>query len=118
MITRRRYKLPLYGVPYDVYVVDTVDEARGIYPEYDEGYAAMVTYEDDYSQLRMIFRSGALSPAVTAHECVHLANRVCVLLGIKADAENDEPLAYMVQYIYGTAESAQRAHKVGKIKNI
>ena len=114
MITKQAFKLPLYGVPYEIYVVDTMEEAKSLYPEFGDCFAAMVVCEDDYTKLWMIIRNDVATLAVTAHESVHLANKICLFLGIKADADNDEPLAYMVEHIFGTAIKVQELHKISR----
>lgn len=45
------------------------------------------------------------------HECIHAANYTLSDRGIKVDAFNDEPTAYMAQWIYYKCEKHMKGHK-------
>lgn len=57
--------------------------------EMDDGRAGTFIWVDDPKQLDVL-----------VHECVHAANDLLNKRGIRFDADNDEPYAYYVQYLF------------------
>jgi hypothetical protein len=43
--------------------------------------------------------NGTISPGVVAHEATHISSYIAKERGFVADFDNDEPIAYLVQYI-------------------
>lgn len=117
MIIRRKFILPLYNIPYEIFVVDTLEEARRIYPEFSGNAAATAICNDDYSNTRIIFLYNEATDGIVAHECVHLAGYICRKIGIKVDPKNDEPFAYIVQHADESAIKTIKAHKPKEKEN-
>lgn len=100
MITRKSFRLPIYGVPYEIAFADSWEEAVKIDPDFPCFQSARTVWDDDTNLgLKMIFLGDSAGPSVCAHECVHLANRIWVVVGYKPDIENDEPDAYLVGHL-------------------
>jgi hypothetical protein len=47
----------------------------------------------------IIFARNDISEGLIAHECFHAMGQICMDIGIKYDAENDEPMAYILQWL-------------------
>jgi len=49
----------------------------------------------------VLLLNGPIRAKVLAHECVHLANFILDHAGVAADHANDEPMAYLVEWLMG-----------------
>lgn len=65
----------------------------------------------DYKVVEVIWIRRADDLGSLAHECVHAANFTLQLRGVKADFDNDEPLAYLVGNLMDAALSKKRGQK-------
>lgn len=57
--------------------------------------------------IRFMSKDKMTSPNM-AHEAVHAANRICDYVGINADWENDEAVAYLVSFIVKCCEEVKK----------
>lgn len=48
--------------------------------------------------------------AALAHECVHVANRIFHFVQHEPDRDNDEPTAYLVEFLFGEAYKHLQRH--------
>lgn len=111
MIVRKTFTTPLYFVPYEIAFVTTMDEAKKVDPEFGDHCSARTHYDDNTNDnLRIVFHANASDEREYAHECIHLANRICIVIGYTPDRENDEPYAYLVGHLVATVIEARRAY--------
>jgi len=66
--------------------------AHSFYGSYQgtQGFYMILNFDNSY---RKIYHG------VIAHEAIHLAQRIVTMRGVKLDVENDEPVAYLVEWI-------------------
>jgi hypothetical protein len=66
-----------------------------------EDTIAVGEVSDNDGEIFFSFKRGKkFGGAALAHECLHIANRVFRICGVKSDEWNDEHCAYMVQWLY------------------
>ncbi len=79
----------------------------------DHGYMARTAYYREPSggfPFRIVIHSRSIVISVIAHEAIHAANYIFDAMGAKADFDNDEFLAYLVQYICEEVEMDQKIY--------
>jgi len=112
-IYHEKVELPLYHVSYEVFVSDDMDQLRqhieSIYPglkidiaNHYGGYTAVVTHPTDGVTLMLLINSkertkGPSLERTIFHECVHLSWNIMEGLGLKADANDNEVQAYLME---------------------
>lgn len=64
--------------------------------------AGAVYDDDDIPYFYMLFHTMDPPIGIVAHESVHVAGAICESLGIPVDRDNDETLAYMVDFLTQT----------------
>ena len=75
---------------------DTMKDTGDSSTHYD-GADAVVFYHNDH--LRIVFERKYIDVGRIAHEAIHAKNLIFKWVGIKNDPNNDEPEAYLVQWI-------------------
>lgn len=97
------FKMPLY--PARVRVFFSLEDFYHKYPEeaYKDatGFKAFVCEKDGV--VCMVFIN--YSDTNLAHESVHAAWAILEWTGVKVSYDNDEPLAYCVDYIFGKVQT-------------
>lgn len=68
-------------------------------------YNAFVFAKDGKNTIEyiMVFRPETIDPGVIVHESVHIVNELFYNKGIKPDLLNDEPQAYLLQWVFEQA---------------
>jgi len=100
---RLKIKIPMYwaeitiliGEYHDV-VLHAPKSSRG---SLNDTYMARTLHNFDGSKHNVVIHSRSAAISVIAHEAVHAASFIYGYIGAKADFDNDEHVAYMVQYI-------------------
>jgi hypothetical protein len=78
--------------------------------------AGYVKSPDGLKYFYMLFNGTNPNIGTIAHEAVHVAGAICEQLGIPVNAENDETLAYMVDYlVQGTVDEFRALGSEGKL---
>lgn len=97
------FKMPLY--PARIRVFFCLNDFYAKYPEeaYKDatGFKAFVCEKEGVICIVFI----AYTDATLAHESVHAAWAVLNWTGVKVSYDNDEPLAYCVDYIFGKVQA-------------
>lgn len=77
------------------------------------GYMARTGYyrePDGPYPFRVVIHSRTIAISTIAHEAVHAGNYIFDAMGAKADFDNDEFLAYLVQHICEEVEKDQKIY--------
>ncbi|QQV91428.1 hypothetical protein M1M25_gp112 [Tenacibaculum phage Gundel_1] len=111
---QKKIVIPIYG--QDMYFIDTndCDKLNNTHAteEEKEPYAVALTlykYKNGDSNayyaivLNTKSSHGKPSIGVLAHECLHIVNMISHNLGMKPDFKNDEPQAYLLDYLVDKA---------------
>lgn len=108
--TIRRYSLDIYplciwvaiNVADDV-IADTFGDDDLQFPENSLGYVCtelLTETETGDVGILIRFKNGsAISPDVAAHEAIHAAAFIFKYIGAVFDVDNQEPFAYLVQWV-------------------
>ncbi|CAH1002683.1 hypothetical protein LEM8419_03555 [Neolewinella maritima] len=114
---KRSYKIPLFpaGRLYVLFGKSFAKIAKeeNLNGAYKDHAAGVWVWEGDYY---VGFGLDEFSIPIIAHEAVHVANNILDHVGVKADHNNDETLAYMVSWVVGKVLDAQHDLKVGAMK--
>lgn len=107
MITEKNIRIPIYRYTLKIVVANSVKEAaerftdiqdttaKGIVLGY-EGRAIMVVPPDDIPTI--------------VHECEHVKNAVWERIGFVPTPNNDEPDAYLLEYIFAEVMKVVKKH--------
>lgn len=98
-----KIKVPLYDVSFWLAPdVDSFVNVTGDEP--DKSYAACAGVAPNGNFIVGFFEPPTIN--TICHESVHMAGIICDYVGIRADWNNDEPLAYLTGYIADKIYSA------------
>lgn len=129
---QNRYKyhyqeVPLYRGGLHVCIghnLNDVQEAAGFPLNPDKanqpeefGAACFEADQDGSYGVFMLFRPDA-SPGFVAHEAVHAANYIMAHKGLRADLNNDEPQAYLTEWVVDQVHHALTSKQVKPRKHI
>lgn len=99
------FSIPIYRGRLVVIISNT--DVSHIIPNFDktdDTYAH--SYLDNYKNREAVFcllnfsnKNRKITHGVIAHEALHLANYMAIRRGIALDVDNDEPIAYLVEWI-------------------
>lgn len=96
----KKITIPIYN---DTVYVDTYIEQKEVKDKYD--YDASPTNEAfcfrSEKGVVVVFNKNKITSQVIVHECVHIVNFIFAKKGIDLDIHNDEPQAYLMDYIFG-----------------
>jgi hypothetical protein len=110
---KKSIAIPIYGGRVRVHVTDDMEKTLD-----EVGYSsdlfcdACVLYSTDDSAYDLILKRGSVQHGLIAHECFHLTMRIMRGVNKKYDIENDEPEAYLMQFLVTEVYSALRENKV------
>ncbi len=76
--------------------VDSMKDTDDSLTDYDGADAVVFNHND---HLRIVFERKYIDAGRIAHEAIHAKNLIFKWVGIKNDPDNDEPEAYLVQWI-------------------
>lgn len=105
-----KLRIPIDVLRAEVHVfIGSTEEARKHLPEdlcFRGGYLARTWQYGEAKKFRVYIHSETAALSVIAHEAVHAASFILDHLHIKADFNNDELQAYIVQFIVEKVENA------------
>lgn len=109
MITEKSFIVPIYDFKVEVVVFDNLKEVQREFPEFmAEGIkACTVEYFHD-AKVKLIVPSYKYSSVV--HELEHSKNLIWKAKGYKPQEDNDEPDAYLIEYLYDRVDKIIRKH--------
>lgn len=121
MITKKKTTIPIYGAGFAIYVADDITEFKdycGMKDVYEIPKAAdaFFTYDCDI-YLFEIFIEAKTSVPVIAHECHHIKNSLWDCIGHKPTLLDDEPDAYLLEYLIKQVLKVKEKHNSNKDKN-
>lgn len=106
MITERIITIPLYRHKVKVVVTDDIKEAKQKYIEIPDNSAACALNYGNTSAV--VVTPNNLSEIV--HEVIHVKNYIWTAIGYSPIADNDEPDAYLVSYIFEKVMNVVASH--------
>ncbi len=109
MITKKNFIVPLYDFKVEVAVFDNLKEAKKEFPDYmSEGTKACTLEWSNCSKAKVIIPSYSYPTVV--HELEHVKNFIWKAKGHKAQEDNDEVDAYLIEYLYTRIDKIIRKH--------
>jgi len=128
MIQKKAIRLHPYGQKLLIVVSDNVEEIRKVLPEWDDEPPYAHTFQTKDIHKKTVFAM-VLNPFgkpkvgekpmclnTIAHEAVHITNKLFDYIGYTPEIDNDEPQAYMVDYIVN--ETVKALDKMGVLTKI
>lgn len=102
-----KFVLPIYEPVVYVAVADSVADGIKLLPKkftriqdkLGEDYDSQACYIGEWPNYALIFRARNLNLGVVAHEVGHVCRRILDEVGFKIESDNDEPLAYLEEYM-------------------
>ena len=88
-MAKRKFYIPIYDHYIHVIVEDKLEEC-----------SAYVSVSEESKVLYVVFDKSKITPSLIVHETVHLVNKIFEFKGIELDVKNDEPQAYLTEYIF------------------
>lgn len=109
--------IPIYRGLFCVLITSDENEVKKYYPEFEgELYAHSILTEVSDRQAFLCILNFDASRSVThgciAHEATHIAHMILEQRGVIADFINDEPVAYLVEWITDNIYAACANFKV------
>lgn len=118
--------IPIYRGSLIVLLTNDVEEVKKYCPEFSkqdiyahavnasfdgiDGYFIILNPKSEYRQL---------THGVIAHEVLHVVNMISINRGIECDLNNDEPIAYLTEWVCDFVYSALHdAKKMNCIKHV
>ena len=95
---QKKFTLPIFGFRYKVVIVETTEEAKKEYSDWEDEVWGRV-YTDRHGHAEVVIRETS-SYASIAHECLHLKDHILSYFGVKPDYENDELDAYLLAHLF------------------
>ena len=95
---QKKFTLPIFGFQYKVVIVETTEEAKKEYPDWEDEVWGRV-YTDRHGHAEVVIRETS-SYASIVHECLHLKDLILSFFGIKPDYGNDELDAYLLAHLF------------------
>lgn len=97
MITEKNVVIPIYRYALKVVVFDSLKEAKERFPDIqsDDSKGLVLDYGD-----KAIICVPPNDTLTVLHECEHIKNAIWKRIGFIPTPENDEPDAYLLEYIY------------------
>ena len=108
MITEKSFIVPIYNFKVEVVVFDSLLEVRNKYPEFMTVGTKACTVEYSNSMAKIIVPSYKYSSVI--HELEHIKNLIWKDKGYKPQENNDEPDAYLIEYLYDKVDKIIRKH--------
>lgn len=107
-ILKIKIKIPMYFAEITVLIGEYSDMVlmapKSCRPFMNDRYMGTTLHNFDGSKHNVVIHSRSAAISVIAHEAVHAACFIYGAIGAKACFDNDEHIAYMVQYICHVVE--------------
>ena len=111
MVTNRTIKIPIYNFTLSVYIFDEWEEINKYYTKdleiEREGF--LLINNEDVNKLKLFINFEC--PSCIIHEIIHIKNIIFDIIDHTSNRYNDEPEAYLVQYLYEKIIDIYYKHK-------
>lgn len=111
MVTNKRVEVPIYDFTIYVTIFDEWEEVRKYHKdklnEEREGFTLI--NDADPTKLKLFINIDC--PSCIMHEIIHIKNIIFEVINHISDTHNDEPEAYLVQYLYKKIVEIYYKHK-------
>jgi len=119
---KKDFEIPLYRGKLFVILSNSGNKVREVVKEFDADDLYAHTYYFKYTEDKqegerayaIILNPDKTDPPVTngtiAHESLHVANMIADIGGLIPDFNNDEPIAYLVQWIFDKVDEVIRKY--------
>lgn len=108
MLTKKSIRVPIYDFKVEVCIFDDIEEAKREYPRYISYDMLGCTIEWGGSICTLIVPSDNYSTLI--HELEHVKNLVWKAKGYKPQADNDEPDAYLLEWLFNRVDKIIKKH--------
>lgn len=100
MITRKTINVPIYDFTIYVNIFDKWEEVSKYYTgdENDEREGFLLINDSNITKLKLFINKDC--PSCIIHEITHIKNIIFDIIGHTSNRYNDEPEAYLNQYLY------------------
>jgi len=99
-------QVPIYGGMLVIMITNDMKRIKKYLPEFNPNELFAHACFDNFRGMQGFFvilnpsnMNGVISPGVVAHEATHISSYIAKERGFVADFDNDEPIAYLVQYV-------------------
>lgn len=111
MVTNKKIQVPIYDFTIYVTIFDKWEEIKkyheGALEDEREGF--ILINDTDATKLRLFVNVEC--PSCIMHEIIHVKNIIFDVIGHTSNRYNDEPEAYLVQYLYKKIVEVYYKHK-------
>lgn len=109
MLTEKAFKVPIYDYRVEVVVFDDFKEVMDKYPYIaTKEMKGCVAENKEYPVSKIIIPCNDRSTLV--HELEHLKNIILKYIGYSPQAGNDEPDAYLIEYLFEQVDKVIDKH--------
>ena len=109
MLTRQVIQVPIWDFRVEVTVFDNIEELDSKYNRYiTPGMLALTLEYEGCSRCELLIPSNDYPSMV--HELEHIKNLVWKAKGYKPQADNDEPDAYLIGWLFGKVDKIIKKH--------
>lgn len=111
MTTNKKIQVPIYNFTIYVTIFDEWEEVVKWYPDGDEDEREgfLLTNKSDPTKIK--FFVNVECPSCIMHEIIHIKNIIFDVIHHNSNRYNDEPEAYLVQYLYKKIVEVYYKHK-------
>lgn len=116
MVTNKKIQVPIYDFTIYVTIFDKWEEIKKYHEgaTEDEREGFILINNTDATKLRLFVN--VEYPSCIMHEIIHIKNMIFDIIHHNSDRHNDEPEAYLVQYLYKKIVEVYYKHKDTIIK--
>ena len=100
MITEKKIQVPIYNFTVYVNIFDKWDEIKKYYIDNPDNEREGFMLVNDLQPTKIRLFVNAECPSCIVHEIIHIKNEIFNVINHTIDKDNDEPEAYLVQYLY------------------
>lgn len=107
MITEKNIIVPIYRYALKIVIFDDFKEVKEVIPDIDsnDSKGLLLDYGD-----RSIICVPPHDTLTIVHECEHAKNAIWKRIGFIPTPENDEPDAYLIEYLYKEVMKIVKKH--------
>lgn len=111
MVTNKKIQVPIYDFTIYVTIFDEWEEIKKYHKNNteDEREGFILTNDTDATKLRLFVNVEC--PSCIVHEIIHIKNIIFDIICHNSNRYNDEPEAYLVQYLYKKIIEVYYKHK-------
>ena len=111
MVTNKKIQVPIYNFIIDVTIFDEWKEIVKWYTDNKEDERAGFILTNKSNPTKIKFFVNVEHPSCIMHEIIHLKNIIFDIICHNSNRYNDEPEAYLVQYLYEKIIEVYYKHK-------